>query len=284
MALYAFAVSAQDVYLPLKKGSVRFAVIGDSGTGHLAQHQVGGEMEQFRKKVHFTFVLMLGDNIYGSESRHAFRRKFERPYQTLLENGVSFYAALGNHDLRAEEFYAPFHMNGNAFYSFAPAPPAHFFALDSTHMDAVQIQWLRKELAEAGAGWKICFMHHPLYSSGYKHGASVSLRRKLEPVLREYAVNVVFAGHEHFYERIKPQQGVAYFISGAAARTRRAGIAPSPIEGAGFDGDCTFMLVEIAGDTLYYQVVSRTGQTIDVGKLDKNQPQRQEAAKGTKTE
>src|SRR5512142_2956240 len=88
-ALFAFeaASPAQDVYLPLKNGSLRFAVIGDSGTGHPAQREVGEQMERFREKVGFSFVLMLGDNLYGSESAHAFRRKFERPYAELLRNG-----------------------------------------------------------------------------------------------------------------------------------------------------------------------------------------------------
>ena len=38
----------------------------------------------------------------------------------------------------------------------------------------------------------------------------------------------------------------------------------------GFDTDYSFMLMEIAGDELYFQAISRTGQTVDAGVLRKN--------------
>ena len=34
----------------------------------------------------------------------------------------------------------------------------------------------------------------------------------------KHNVTVAFSGHEHFYERIKPQQGITYFISGRLGR------------------------------------------------------------------
>ena len=54
--------------LPLKPQSVRFAVIGDNGTGEKPQYEIGQQMERVREKVAFDFVLMLGDNIYGGEN------------------------------------------------------------------------------------------------------------------------------------------------------------------------------------------------------------------------
>src|SRR5579872_6408695 len=86
------------LYLPLKSDSVRFAVIGDSGTGHRAQYEVADEMTQYHAEFPFTFITMLGDNIYGSKTPADFELKFERPYKNLLGAGVKFYAALGNHD------------------------------------------------------------------------------------------------------------------------------------------------------------------------------------------
>lgn len=55
------------------------------------------------------------------------------------------------------------------------------------------------------------------------------LREQLEPLFVKHGLNVVFSGHEHFYERIKPQQGIYYFISGAAAKPRRGDIERSPL-------------------------------------------------------
>ena len=59
---------------------------------------------------------MLGDNLYGKERPGDYADKFERPYKTLLDAGVKFYAALGNHDDPPQRFYKPFNMNGERYY------------------------------------------------------------------------------------------------------------------------------------------------------------------------
>ena len=56
-------------------------------------------MKAYREKVHFDFVLMLGDNIYPHGEAALFKPRFEEPYKDLLKDGVKFYASLGNHDL-----------------------------------------------------------------------------------------------------------------------------------------------------------------------------------------
>src|SRR5688572_29991557 len=73
---------------------VRFAVIGDNGTGKTPQYDVGARLADARAGFPFGFVVMLGDNLYGSQSPSDFVDKFERPYAPLLQAGVPFYAAL----------------------------------------------------------------------------------------------------------------------------------------------------------------------------------------------
>src|SRR5207248_2202115 len=87
--------SGLDLRLPLESNSVRFAVIGDSGTGEREQYDVAQLMESYRKVVKFDFVIMLGDNIYGGHRAIDFQKKFEEPYKPLLDAGVKFYASLG---------------------------------------------------------------------------------------------------------------------------------------------------------------------------------------------
>ena len=91
---YAWSLRAQDVTLPNKSGSVRFAAIGDMGTGESFQYDVAQRMLQFHQQFPFTFVLALGDNIYGGKSPAELQRKFEIPYKPLLDAGVQFYAVL----------------------------------------------------------------------------------------------------------------------------------------------------------------------------------------------
>jgi predicted phosphodiesterase len=266
LALARLAVTAQEIKLPLKDGSVKFAVIGDSGTGGGAQQKIADQIAASHKLFPFEFVLMLGDNLYGTEDPDDFEKKFERPYRPLLDAGVKFYAALGNHDDPTQTNYKYFNMNGERYYTFkAPRGSVRFFALDSNYMQAEQIQWLQKELPASDSDWKIAFFHHPLYSSGEKHGADLELRKQLEPLFLEHGVDLVLTGHEHFYERLKPQQGIHYIITGSAAKLRKGNIGSSELTAKGFDQGYTFMLMEIVGDELYFQTLNEAGKTIDSG-------------------
>lgn len=257
------------VELPLKEKSVRFAVIGDNGTGKRGEYDIAQQMVKCREKFPFDFVVMLGDNIYGGESAADFQLKFETPYKQLLDAGVKFYASLGNHDSPNQRFYKPFNMGEKRYYSFKKEN-AEFFALDSTYMDAAQLSWIGSKLEASKAAWKICYFHHPLYSDGKFHGPDVDLRTQIEPMFMDHGVNVVLSGHEHVYERIKPQKGIHYFVLGSSGQLRVSNLRPSPILAKGFDKDRTFMLVEIAGDELYFQTISRTGDTVDSGMFDKS--------------
>jgi hypothetical protein len=266
----------QKLTLPLRGDSIRFAVIGDSGTGGRQQYEVAARMADFHERYPFDFVIMLGDNMYGGEEPEDFDEKFTRPYQALLSRGVTFYAALGNHDLAAQQMqFAPFHMGGKRYYTFVKGP-AQFFALDSNYMDPEQLEWLVKQLDASVAPWKICFFHHPIWSSGRRHGSEVDLRVLVEPLFVRYGVNVVFSGHEHLYERMKPQHGIHYFTSGGAGKLSRNDFAQGrpaadQLRAVGFDQDRHFMLIEIAGDQLYFQAISRTGHTIDSGVIYRNE-------------
>jgi len=103
------------------------------------------------------------------------------------------------------------------------------------------------------------------------------LRLALEPILIKGDVDVVLSGHEHFYERLLPQHGISYFISGGAGSLRKADIRrPSAIMARGFDTDFHFMMVEVSGDTLYFQAIRRTGDTIDAGSITRKTAPRAE--------
>jgi predicted MPP superfamily phosphohydrolase len=258
---------AQELRLPNKDGSLKFAVIGDTGEPSTGQIAIARQMVSWREKFPFEFALMMGDNLYGAEASRDYEKKFAAPYKALLDGGVKFYAALGNHDDAAQTQYKAFNMNGQKYYTFKPQNGVRFFALDSNYVDQKQIQWLDKELAASGSEWKIAYFHHPLYSSGKTHGSAELQRGLIEPVFLKYGVNVVFSGHEHFYERIKPQRGIAYFIIGSSSKLRRGDLEKSDLTVFGNDSDYTFMLVEIAGDELYFQTINDKGVTLDTGSI-----------------
>jgi len=270
-AVSAQAPQAPASVLPNAKDSIKFLVIGDSGTGDRAQYEVAEQIERAHDRFKFDFAIMLGDNLYGNENPNDYVNKFEKPYKPLLDAGVKFYASLGNHDEPAQRFYKPFNMDGKRYYTFEKGDAA-FFVLDSTYMPPEQVEWLQKELEGNNKKWKIAYCHHPIYSSGERHGSEMDLRALIEPLFLKNGVDVVFAGHEHFYERLKPQQGIYYFVQGGAAKLRRGNIRDnSAMTAKGFDTDRSFTLIEIEGDQLFFETISRLGAVVDSGVIPRRE-------------
>jgi 3',5'-cyclic AMP phosphodiesterase CpdA len=265
---------AQTIDLPNKDGSVRFLVMGDTGRGDAGQLETAKMMETVHAKFPYTFVVMVGDNIYGADTPGDYEQKFEKPYKPLIDAGIKFYASLGNHDNPNQRFYKQFNMNGERFYTFRASAGGlgkiteggvRFFAIDSNYLDKSQLDWLAKELAASGSEWKICFFHHPLYSSGKTHGSALETRAVLEPMFVKDGVSVVLTGHDHIYERIKLQKGIQHFVVGSGGSLRRGDLSQTDMTAKGFDQDYVFMIAEIDGDEMHYQAISRKGTTIDSG-------------------
>jgi 3',5'-cyclic AMP phosphodiesterase CpdA len=254
-------------------GVVRFAAIGDMGTGESDQYSVGKGMAAYHAQHPFDTVLTLGDNIYPNGEAALFKERFERPYADLLQRGVRFYASLGNHDVRrglqAQIKYANFNMGGQPYYSFVKGDGLiEFFALDSTNMTRQQLQWLDEALAASKAPWKVAYFHHPLYSSGITHGSETKLRAQIEPLLVKHGVTAVLSGHDHVYERTKPQRGVQYFVSGAGGKLRQGDIdRRTSFFAAGNDQVNSFMYFEAAPEKLSFWAVDPAGNTLDNGAL-----------------
>ena len=275
-ALNRASIQRDHLALPNAGRSIKFAVIGDSGRGDKPQHEVGAQMAAYRQRFNFEFVLMAGDNIYeGPASEEDYRLKFEEPYQALLDAGVKFYAALGNHDDTNQIFYKPFNMGGERFYTFVPPVDpitrwdtrVRFFALDSTYLSLEQLRWFEKEVTESRAEWKIVFMHHPVYTSGRYSLAARGIRLALESALVTGGIDVVFSGHEHIYARSELQRGVLYFVTGGAGSLRAGDARQVPQIARSYDQDYHFMLAEITDEGFFFQAINRKGETVDAGSL-----------------
>jgi hypothetical protein len=263
--------AAPPVELPNKEGSLKFGVLGDFGTGTRAQYQMADQMAKLHGRFPYEIIVTVGDNLYGSERPQDFVRKFELPYKTLLDSGVKFYASLGNHDAREQARYRLFNMDGKTYYTFkAPKEDVRFFALESDYPKPEQIAWLERELESSREKWKIPYFHHPLYSSGGRHGSDLTLRRTLEPLFIKHGVSVVLTGHDHFYERTKPQNGIVYFVVGAGGKLREGNIdMRTGLTARGYDRDLSFMAAEISGDEMHFSTIARDGKVIDSGRIER---------------
>lgn len=262
------------VKLPNAKDSFKFVVLGDFGDGTQRQYDLAAEMAKLHNTFPYETVITVGDNLYGRQRAADFKTKFEIPYKPLLDANVKFYASLGNHDIREQPSYKLFNMEGKLFYTFkAPQQSVRFFFLDSNYMSPEEVDWIGNEMKGAGEDWKIAAFHHPLYSSGGRHGSDVKLREKLEPLFIQNDVSVVFNGHDHFYERIKPQKGIIYFVCGSGGELAPGDIRPNTgLTDKGFDRACTFMAVEIIGDKMYFNAIMAGGGVIDSGIIQRRLP------------
>jgi hypothetical protein len=261
--------------MPNQEDGLKFGVMGDFGTGKREQFLLGDQMARVHGQFPFELMITVGDNLYGGSKPADFVKKFEMPYKALLSGGVKFYASLGNHDPRTQAAYSLFNMDGRTYYTFkAPKQDVRFFALESSYLDPAQLQWLERELQNSREDWKIPYFHHPLYSSGDRHGSDLTKRKVLEPLFQKYGVSVVFSGHDHVYERVKPQNGIVYFVVGSSGQLRKGNLDKN----TGFTAvanatEQAFLVAEISGDQLHFNAVSRTGKVIDSGVIERRKEQ-----------
>jgi predicted MPP superfamily phosphohydrolase len=253
------------------RNKTRFAVMGDFGTGGSDEFAMARKMTEMHREAPIEFVLTAGDNIYPNGAAKHFVKNFEEPFADLLRDQVKFYATLGNHDVESgredQTHYPHFNMGGADYYTVRRGNGlVDFFMLDSTNCDHQQVNWFENQLTQSQALWKIALFHHPIYSSGKKHGSDVGLRQRIEPLMKRHSVQVVFSGHDHLYERLKPQEGIQYFVSGGAGKVRHGDIEPdSTISAASYDNDNHFMLIELDEKEIAFKAISKSGAIIDSG-------------------
>lgn len=202
---------------------LRFVVFGDCGGGGAAQRDVALRIAESDPDL----ALLTGDLIYESGREIELDPHYFRPYRELVDR-IPFYAALGNHDVIAEggrPLLDAVHLPGDErTYSFDRGP-AHFVALDSNGDLDAQALWLETDLAASAATWTFVFFHHPPYSTSI-YGSDLAVRAALVPVFDRHAVDVVFAGHAHVYERTHPLQadavaagGTVYVVTGGGGKS-----------------------------------------------------------------
>lgn len=238
--------------------TVRFLAFGDSGDGNRDQLALRDQMFDFP----YQLILHTGDMAYATGTYEQLQAHLFGVYGELLKN-LPFFPAPGNHDYKTdggapfrEAFALP---EGERFYSYDWGH-VHFVALDTEADYALQAAWLDADLAATTLPWKIVYMHRPPYSSG-THGSDPSLQKFFVPVFEKHHVQLVLAGHDHDYERIKPRNGVAYVVTGGGgAGTRIVGESSFT---AFSDAVIHFVYVEVGTTELVLHAVDATGVEFD---------------------
>ncbi len=239
---------------------VRFIAFGDSGGGGADQLALLDQMYT----VPFDLMIHTGDLAYDDGTIDQYENNVFGIYGDLFRN-KPFFPASGNHDyhtMQGAPFREVFNLpgdNGEKWYSYDWGR-VHFVALDTEADYSTQMDWLDRDLAANHMPWTVIYMHRPPYSSG-AHGSDTTLRYKLAPLLEKYGVQLVLSGHDHDYERMKPQNGTAFVVTGGG------GVGTKSVGKSSFtafsEDVIHFVYVEVTADEMTLHAIDATGREFD---------------------
>lgn len=249
--------------LPGVKNPVELVVVGDTGTAGDAQKAIAQRMTE----VGFDLILFLGDIAYEKGSATQLQRKFFDVYSNILRYVPSF-PTIGNHERRTKEgqpYFDAFVLpEPERYYSFDWGD-VHFVAIDTTHRDTAQVEWLKQDLAKTKQRWKVVFGHHPMYTNSLR-GAQLWIRRAYAKIFTDHKVDLVLTGHEHQYERFRVG-GVNYVVTGGGGGrlTRFFGLHYSLKKATVHH----FLHLSVTQDTLTMKAIDIDGREIEMLELTK---------------
>ena len=205
----------------------RLAIVGDTGERNAAVEATAKSMqiESERQGEPYDALVITGDMIYPDGDADLTDASITEPFARVLDDAV-LVPVLGNHDVESGEGREIMDQLGrDRDWYVQKIGPVRLIALNSNRVgDKRQMAWLRRVLAEKQPPdtWTIAVMHHPPYSAG-EHGSSMNVRRAWVPLFEEADVPLVFAGHDHDYQRSTPQNGITYVVTGGGSKLREAG-------------------------------------------------------------
>jgi len=258
---------------PLRPALLRFAVIGDYGVDSVHEARVARMVSGWNPD----FVITTGDNNYPAGEASTIDANIGKYYGRFIGDyhgaygpggAVNrFWPSPGNHDWDSD-LLAPyldyFTLPGNERYYDVVVGPVHLFAVDSDDRepdgnseDSAQARWLETALAASSSCFDVVYFHHPAYSSG-PHGSTINMRWPFE----NWGADVVFAGHDHVYERSRVG-GIRHFTIGLSGNEAYAFATPVPESEVRFSGQRGALLASVRDDGMTFQFFADDGREID---------------------
>ncbi len=237
----------------------RVGIAGDSRGAYDTWGQVLAAMDAHEPD----FFLVTGDLIELGTSQSEWDDWFEASGSILAQKALI--SAHGNHEFLAQNYFAQFAFPGNEEWFAVEYGDALFLTLndtvrDSEHLATVQVDFLQQELSAFEGRWTVGNHHQSTYSTCSTHNSDLTAREAWTPVFDEHEVDVVFAGHNHVYERSVPirndtqvaaSDGTIYVVTGGAG---------APLYN-GFDED---WFNAVATSTEHYLIADFGPSAIDV--------------------
>jgi hypothetical protein len=269
------------VTAPTGAKPTRVWVLGDPGTGSTTQTAVRDRYYTFTGTRHTDLWLMLGDNAYNDGTDAEYQSKMFNIYPTMFRKSV-LWPTLGNHDghsASSSSQTGPYYdqhtlpksgeaggvaSGTEAYYSFDYGN-IHFVCLNSYDVSrsstGTMANWLRSDLQANTKDWLVAYFHHPPYSKGSHNSDTesnlVEMRTNIMPILEDYGVDLVLAGHSHSYERSRFIDG-HYGTSSTFSSTTHVKQSGS---GAGAGAYTKSAAGPVAHEGTVYAVPGSSGQT-----------------------
>ena len=247
-----------------------FIAYGDTRTYPLHHDSVCEQMLLHidRKPELKTFIVSTGDLISNGDKEELWQEQFfDSKYSNISEvlSQLPYMVSMGNHEgqgkLFAKYFQNQLYQNNRYYYSFRYGN-AHFIALDQftkLKKGSEQYKWLESELEESTSEWKIIMLHKPGYTAG-GHGDNKLVKKVLQPLFEKYNVQLVLAGHNHYYARAN--------VNDVTHITTGGGGAPlySPKQKENIitkDESNHFLIINISGKEMVIEAIRADGSLIE---------------------
>lgn len=259
--------------------SIRFAVIGDYGTGKPQEADVARLIKSWNPD----FITTVGDNNYPAGASETidqnigqFYHEYISPYKGNYGPGATtnrFLPIPGHRDWDTADlqpYLDYFTLPGNERYYDFVRGPVHFFMLDTDERDpdgatenSKQGRWLKQALSASTQPWKLVYAHHAPYTSH-----SVEDIRRMRWLFSEWGAHAVLSGYYHVYERLSIG-GIPYFVTGNGGSTVSGFGEIDPNSQFRYNDDYGAMLVEANETQIIFGFINRRGHIIDVFSLSR---------------
>ncbi len=210
--------------------SVKFMAYGDTRTNAGDHDAVNAQMINTYTTIDEGFqtvCLHVGDWVY-SDAEYDWATEFFDPARTnthTFQANMPINGCIGNHELPGTLFekYWPYPYEPDGRYWSFDYGPAHIAIVDEYtdySLESTQHTWLESDLATSNKQWKFIVLHEPGWSAGGGHGNNTAVQDYIHPLCLAYGVDIVFAGHNHYYARCDVD-GVQYITTGGGGAPLR---------------------------------------------------------------
>lgn len=252
-----------------------FIVTGDTRSKPEVFSKLNGLMQPANPQI----ILHTGDIVQAGGNYEQWGEYFFQVAADLIDH-VPVISTLGDHEGNNDggelvKYFLFPEIDAENFWFSYDYGNIHFVSLDYRHPDnPEQIDWFKNDMRNHESDWTVVYMHRPIYNVGGHRSAWG--KKVWSSLMREYGVDLVFAGHSHLYERFYPIQPgdqpdawpVTYITTGGGGASLYESIPHASLAHA--ESVYHFVTIKVDGNQLEFSATNIDGETIDSFSMTKD--------------